>query len=464
VTARRRILVIEDDASLATVLRVALEGKGYAVDAVADGRRGWEALKRGGASAASAVDAVLLDLALPGMTGMEILGELARAGGERPPVVVMTAHGSVESAVGAMKLGAAHYLVKPFDMDEMAVVLERAIEVGRVRSENRQLRGRLREFFRPGDFVGESASFRAALDVLRQAAGSEATVLLVGESGTGKELAARSVHALSPRADGPFVAVNCAAVPESLMESELFGHVRGAFTGAVSDHEGRFERAGGGTLFLDEIGEMPAPMQAKLLRAVQEREVERVGGTRPVPVDVRIVAASKTDLKEAVARGAFREDLYFRINVIQVRMPPLRERRDDLPLLCRHFLERRGRGDVSVEPAVLELFARHNWPGNVRELEHVLERALVLLGDRRTIGPDLVPEEVRVPGAPPAAFALPEGGIVLEDLERRLIEAALDRTGGNQTRAADLLGLTRATLIYRMEKYGIGGKGPADKL
>jgi len=451
--AKDRVLIVEDDKSLATILRLTLEERGFIVELCADGKTGSEKIAQGGFSAA------LLDLGLPGMTGLEILRGLPNPPGERPAVVVMTANGTVQTAVEAMKLGAVDYLVKPFDMDELVIVLERALEVRGLRAENVRLKRQLGDFFRPGDFIGESRVFLDAYAMLKQAAGTDVTVLLYGESGTGKEIAARAVHALSVRSGGPFVAINCAAIPESLMESELFGHMKGAFTGAIADHQGKLEQASGGTLFFDEIGEMPPAMQAKLLRAIQEREVERVGGIRPIPVDVRIVSATKVDLKEAVSRGRFREDLYFRINVLQVRMPSLRERKEDIPSLCRHILSKLGRADVALDADAMKVLDRYYWPGNVRELEHALERALVLLSGRPSIGADLFPDEVRQGGTPPAPFSLPEGGLVLEDLERRLIEQALERAEGNQTRAATLLGLTRATFIYRMEKYGLGGRG-----
>jgi len=445
-------LIIEDDRSLATVLGLTLKDCGFTVEHAADGVTGAARLSAGGIALA------LLDLNLPGKHGLDVLRDLAATAGQadRPAVIVMTATGSVASAVEAMKLGAADYLVKPFSMDELTLRADRVRKAERLLAENRDLRSRLGAATPRERLVGSRAAFRAAVATLTQAAGSDATVLITGESGTGKELAARLVHAVSPRADGPFVVVNCAAIPESLIESELFGHVKGAFTGAVSDHAGKFERAQGGTLFFDEIGELHPALQAKLLRAIQEREIERVGGTRPVAVDVRLVAATNTDLMEAVAAKRFREDLYYRINVVTVALPPLRERPDDLPALATYLLGTLGRPEVTLAPEALARLRAHRWPGNVRELEHALERAVVLLApEARVITADLLPTEVRDPRRATAPFELPDGGLRLDEVERSLLEQALARTAGNQTRAAALLGLSRATLIYRMEKFGL---------
>ncbi len=447
-----RILLVEDDRSLATVLSLTLKEKGYSVEHVMDGESGATALLRGG------LDLALLDLNLPKLSGLDVLRRLVQSPGEHPAVVVITANGTVESAVEAMKLGAADYLVKPFSMDELTLRVERARERQQLKTENRALRRQLNAAASPDHFVGQSRTFRETLALLRQVADSDATVLLTGESGTGKELAAQFLHAHSRRADGPLVVVNCAAIPETLIESELFGHVKGAFTGAVGDHAGKFERAGGGTLFFDEIGELKPSLQAKLLRAIQEREVERVGGTKPIPVDVRLVAATKGDLKEAVAGKRFREDLYYRLNVVPVVLPPLRERLEDLPLLAAHVLKKLGVPEVTLAPEALALMKNYRWPGNVRELEHALERAVVLRSSRTVITPDLLPDEIRRPSGAASSVTLPESGLVLEEVEKSLLEQALARTDGNQTKAAELLGLTRATLIYRMEKFGLKSK------
>ncbi len=444
-----RALIVEDDASLARVLTFTLKDRGYAVDHVGDGAAGAARLL------AEAFDLVLLDLNLPGLPGLEVLGRIP-AGPDRPAVVVMTANGAIETAVEAMRRGADDYVVKgPEFHRELPARVDHALVRRALARENRELKRRLDATAPDGGLVGSAPAWAKAVALLRQAAESEATVLITGESGTGKELAARRIHALSRRADGPFVTVNCAAIPETLVESELFGHVKGAFTGAAQDHAGRFERASGGTLFFDEIGDLPLPAQAKLLRAVQEREIERVGSTVPVPVDLRLVAATHRNLRTLTDAGRFREDLWFRLNVLTVALPALRDRADDLPALVAHFLRVHGRPDVALTPPALAALRTHRWPGNVRELGHAIERALVLLGRGTQLTPDLLPDDVRTGGdtATAAAFALPTDGVDLEDVERGLIEQALRRTGGNQTKAAALLGLSRATLIYRMEKF-----------
>ncbi len=453
-----RALIIEDDASLARILTLGLTDRGYAVEHAADGATGAARLL------AEAFDLVLLDLNLPGLPGLEVLGRLP-AGPDRPAVVVMTANGAIESAVEAMRRGADDYLVKgPEFHRELPARVDHALVRRALARENRELRRRLDAAAPDGGLVGSAPAWTKAIALLGQAADSDATVLITGESGTGKELAARRLHALSRRAAGPFVTVNCAAIPEALVESELFGHVKGAFTGATQDHPGRFERASGGTLFFDEIGDLPAPAQAKLLRAIQEREIERVGSTVPVPVDIRLVAATHRDLRALTAAGRFREDLWFRLNVLTVPLPALRDRADDLPGLVAHFLRLHHRPDVALAPAALAALRHHRWPGNVREFGHVIERALVLLGKGTLLTPDLLPDDVRSGGAPAGAtgaageapagdFVLPAGGVDLEDVERDLIAQALRRTGGNQTKAAELLGISRATLLYRMEKF-----------
>ncbi len=444
-------LIVEDDLSLARLITMALTDRGLTTAHEPDGAAGAVRL------AAGRWDLVLLDLNLPTLPGLEVLARLPRTG-PRPAVIVMTADGAVETAVEAMRRGADDFLVKgPDFLPALEVRVDRVLAQRRLAAENLALKAQLRAHTGSPALIGDAPAFRAAVAMLVQAADAEATVLITGESGTGKELAARLVHARSRRADGPFIVVNCAAIPEALLESELFGHVRGAFTGATGDHEGKFEQAAGGTLFFDEIGEMKPAMQAKLLRAIQEREIERIGSGTPRPVDIRLVAATNADLKSAVAAGRFREDLYYRLNVVAVTLPPLRDRPEDLPALVAHGLRRLGRPDAALAPAALEAFRRHRWPGNVRELEHALERAMVLLGGGTTITPDLLPDELRGAALPAAAgpLSLPPGGVDLEMLEKDLLAQALARTGGNQTKAAALLGLTRATLIYRMEKYGL---------
>ncbi len=447
------VLVIEDDASLAAVIRMTLRDKGYAVELVANGLAAADRLAK------DEVDLALLDLNLPGRSGLDIMKERTGAA-LRPAYVTMTAYATIEGAVEAMKLGAADYLVKPFSMAELTIVVERVLECRRLKTENEGLKRNLVESALAG-LVGDSPPFRKALETLRRAADTEATVLIQGETGTGKELAARAIHALSQRAAGPFVAVNCAAVPEALIESELFGCVKGAFTGADVDRAGKCERAQGGTLFLDEIAEMPAPSQAKLLRFLQEREIERVGATRPIRVDVRVVAATNRDLREEMEAGRLREDLFYRVAVLELVLPPLRERLDDLPLLVAHVLRKLGRSDVKVSEDALAALRAHRWRGNVRELQHAVQRAVVLLGDGNEISLGLLPLDIRSGCRPAMSFRLPFDGVVMEELERSLIEQALERTGGNRTKASQLLGLTRSALLYRVEKYRLGSESGA---
>jgi len=442
-----RVLVVDDEPVQRDILRLTLESEGHAVEVASGGRRALAAL------AAAEFDLVLTDLKMPDLGGVGLLERLAR---DQPGtcVILLTAHGSIDSAVQAMKLGAFDYLTKPLDRDVLLLAVDRALERSRLLRENRALQEQLRDRFRLEGMVGEHGAMQEVFRIVRKVAPASSTVLLCGESGTGKELVARALHAMSPQRDRPFHAVNLSALPETVLEAELFGHERGAFTGAISRRLGHFEQASGSTLFLDEIGELRRDLQVKLLRVLQEREIQRVGGTERIAVDVRVVAATNRDLARAVRAGEFREDLFYRLSVIPVRIPPLRERTSDIPLLVEHFAARHGdpQRPRRFSGRALEALMRHPWPGNVRELESVVERTL-LLSEAATIEPaDLPPLMLDEGGGLPGELELPPAGIDLEGLERHLIRKALDRTAGNVTRAARLLRLSRRTLQYRLEK------------
>ena len=438
------------------LLSVILTERGYEARAVASGE---DALRE---LAAHDYDLVLTDVRMPGMGGLALLAGIQRAHPDLM-VIVMSAYGSLDAAVEAMKAGAYDYLSKPFRPDEVVLVLRKAEERERLSRENRRLRRELASGFGLEHLVGPSEAMQGVLRQVRKLAPQRTTVLLTGESGTGKELVARALHELSPRASLPFVAVNCGAIPGELIESELFGHAKGAFTDAVRNKKGLATEADGGTLFLDEIGEMPLPMQVKLLRFLQEEEVRPVGDTRSVKVDVRVVAASARDLARAVAAGQFREDLYYRLDVVGLRIPPLRERPEDVEPLARHFLSRFAglRPDLpqlELSDSARDALGAYRWPGNVRELRHALERAVVL-ADGPLIGEEDLPDAVRAPRSQGARGGVPEGSLSVKratrELEERLIRAALERTGGNRTRAAELLDLSYRALLYKIKEYGL---------
>jgi two-component system NtrC family response regulator len=399
---------------------------------------------------------------MPGISGIEVLRKV-RAQAPDVPVLVITAFGNVETAVEAMKEGAGDFIGKPFHRDQLLLSVGKAFERQRLASEVHELRIRAGGVER--EIVSASPAMKQVLSVADRVAGTEATVLITGESGTGKEAVARRIHVRSRRAEGPFVAVNCAAIPGELLESELFGHARGAFTGAVRDRTGRFRQASSGTLFLDEVGEIPFPLQAKLLRVLQERAVDVVGGDRPVPVDVRIVAATNRDLPTLLREGGFREDLYYRLNVVEIRVPPLRERPEDIPPLVEYFMKEAGAGrDLVVPSAVMEELVRRPWPGNVRELANACERMAILCRGQEVSMEDLPPAAKRARGPEAQApreeagedwLPLPPEGLSLVDLEKRVIERALKLKDGNITQAASYLRVPRHILVYRIEKYGI---------
>ncbi len=444
------ILLIDDDDSLRRVMEFSLTEAGHKVVAAASGEEGLHLFEK------NSFDAVITDITMPGLNGMDVLARV-HAHDAGLPVIMITAYGTIESAVQAMKEGAFDYITKPFNRDELRLTLDRALRLRRLEKENVELRAEVIDRYRFESIIGSSDKIKEVLDLAGRVSASDATVLITGERGTGKELLAKGIHFNSSRSGGPFVAVNCAAIPETLIESELFGHVKGAFTGAVKDKEGKFELADGGTVLLDEIGDLRVDLQAKILRVLQERTVDRVGGTKPIPVDVRVVASTNRDLEQAIKEGKFRDDLYDRINVVAIRMPPLRERKEDISLLVKHFLNKFNRNaEVGLTEEALGALQSYGWPGNVRELESVIERASVLKRGNSITLEDLPDKLKREKGGIESIILnLPDEGVALEDLEKSLIIKALEKHKGNQTRAAEYLGITRPTLIYRMEKYGL---------
>jgi two-component system, NtrC family, response regulator len=441
------ILLIDDDTSLRRVLEYNLQEEGYEVHTAADGESGLELF------AQREPDLVITDLKMPGISGFQVLAGIR----ERSPealVIVITAFGDVETAVRAMKSGAYDYITKPFNRDEFRLVVRKALDLRGLSAENRRLKEELSDRSDFKEIIGISRSMQQVFSVVRKVADTEATVLISGESGTGKELVARAIHAQSSRRGAPFVAVNCAAIPRDLLESELFGHVKGAFTGAIRDKAGKFQLADGGTIFLDEVGELPLDLQPKLLRALQGRTVEPVGGSYPQKLDVRVVAATNIDLDKALGEGNFREDLYYRLAVIPIHLPPLRERRDDIPLLIRRFLARGGAPAPTMSAEAMSVLENYPWPGNVRELENTMER-LIIMRNSDVIGVDDLPEKLRGSRPSGGVVNLPPDGYPLEQLEREIVVEALERNDWNQTAAARFLRIPRHTLIYRMEKYAI---------
>ncbi|HJZ85740.1 MAG TPA: sigma-54 dependent transcriptional regulator [Polyangia bacterium] len=442
---RARILVVDDEANARTALGELLRDQGYAVETAADGFKALPKLEEFGP------DLLLTDLKMPGLDGIELMRRSRESDPERA-VVVMTAFGAVETAVEAMRAGAADYLTKPINLDELAVVIERALERRRLRAEAGQLRQRLSDRIR--NIVGSSAAMRPVFEAIQQVAPSRASILITGESGTGKELVAAAIHEHSPRAGGPFIKLHCAALAETLLESELFGHERGAFTGAVGRREGRFMQASGGTLFLDEIGEISASIQIKLLRFLQEHEFERVGGNQTIKVDVRVIAATNRELLARVKEGRFREDLFYRLNVVTIDVPPLRARRSDIPLLAMHFLKRyaneNGKTIDGLTDEALERLTGYGWPGNVRELENAIERAVIVCRGSVIGANDLAPT---IAPQASASDAPPIPGATLAEIERHAILKTLEHTGGSTSRAAEILDISTRKIQYRLQEY-----------
>jgi two-component system response regulator AtoC len=459
---KRRLLIVDDEEGVRDSLAFLLADEGYCVRTAGDAE---EALR---AAAAESLDVVLCDVRMPGRSGLQLLPELLETQPEAT-ILMMSAYGAVEQALEAVRLGAEDYLAKPFQPGEVLLAIRKAEERQRLRRENRRLRRELGEERSGQTLVAASAAMQEVIELVERAAEYKTTVLITGESGVGKEVVARTIHELSGREAQPFIAVNCAAIPESLIESELFGHARGAFTGAEAPRPGLFREADSGTLFLDEIGELSAPLQVKLLRVLQEGEVRPVGEAKAIPVDVRIVAATARDLEADVAADRFRDDLYYRLNVLRICVPPLRERPEDIPVLADHLLgilsRRFGKAVPPLESDTLERLRGHAWPGNVRELENALERAVILAGEGG-LAPELFPfgrQDREPPGEvsarPPRSVAIKDADLSIKqqtrDLEERLIRLALQRTGGNRTRAARLLEISPRGLQYKLKEYGL---------
>lgn len=449
----RRVLVVDDDDNLRRVTQVQLQQAGHTVLTAASGKEALDILNR------IPQDLVITDLRMPGMSGVDLLKKI-RSDYPETAVILITAFGTVETAIEAIKLGANDYITKPVTPDALRMVVQRAVEHIELRDEVQTLRRSMDRRYGFDEIIGQSNAMLYLLDAAARAAQSDATVLIHGETGTGKELLANGIHVNSFRRDKPFVTINCGAIPKDLLESELFGHVKGSFTGAIDHKKGRVELADRGTLFLDEIGDLPLALQVKLLRLMQEREIEKVGSKELVKVDVRIIAASHRNLRAMVEDATFREDLYYRLNVIPLELPPLRERAEDIPALLQHFFaaarKKHGRPELALPDSLLSYFCAYRWPGNIRELENVIERLVVLCTGNEISIKDL-PEALRTqrPTLDILQLELPPQGISLESLERELILRALERFHWNQTQAARYLDLSRKTLIYRMEKYGL---------
>ncbi|HET9178578.1 MAG TPA: sigma-54 dependent transcriptional regulator [Terriglobia bacterium] len=457
------ILIVEDEPKMLRLLELNLADDGYTTRTATTAENGLKIL------ASDKIDLVLSDVKLPGMNGLEFLQAVKRANAAIP-VVVMTAYGTVETAVEAMKDGASDFALKPFSIEEIKLIVRKELEVTRLHEENRQLKEALGRRYQFDNIVANSPGMQEVLATVEQVAPTNATVLLGGESGVGKDMIARAIHQHSRRVNGPFIKINCTAIPENLLESELFGYEKGAFTGAVAAKPGKFELADKGTIFLDEIGDMPGSLQVKLLRVLQEREFERLGGTKTIKVDVRVIAATNQDLRAALEQGTFREDLYYRLNVVPISIPPLRDHKEDIPYLVDHFVRRfadsSGKQIEGITPEAMRLLVDFHWPGNVRELENIIERAIVMAGGPRIDVGDIRLDIARPSGSvagldAPAVAAdgsalplLPEG-LTLEQFEDKLIQEALQRAGGNKSQAARLLGLSRNALRYRLSKIGV---------
>jgi len=453
-----KILVVDDEQSMAQFLAIVLRKEGYQVATVQNGRDALDKVK------AEAFDVVITDIRMPGMDGIQLLQGIKK---QDPglQVVIMTAYASQQSAIDAVNLGAFQYLIKNAKNDEIKLVVRNAIEMRKVRAENQYLKRELRKGHDEKTIIGSSEEMQRVFRMVEKVANSEATIMIQGESGTGKELIAREIHYRSPRATGPFVSINCGAIPRDLLESNLFGHVKGSFTGAVRDSQGLLQVAEGGTFFLDEVGETPLATQVKLLRALQEREIIPVGGTQPVKIDCRLVAATNADLEREVAEGRFRADLFYRLNVIPIKLPALRQRRDDIPLMVDHFLKRNTNGQPPkvVSKDALDLLLKYDWPGNVRELENVLERATIL-DEGGVIGPEGLPDVIRFGESHRGSLVIDSPTLTLDELEKEYILKVLNYTRWQKKRASEVLGINASTLYRKLIGYGVErpGAGPED--
>jgi two-component system response regulator AtoC len=447
----QRVLVVDDEAKMQRVLEIMLKRMGHEVACAGHGAEALQILK------SEPADLVISDLRMPGMSGIELLKAL-RDQGDEVPVIIMTAYGTIESAVEAMKLGACDYIVRPFEVDALELTINRILAAGRMRRQNDFLRHEVEKGW--GEFVGHSAPMQKVYELIRQVAPGKTTVLVTGETGTGKELVARAIHRASNRKDALFVPINCAAIPADILESELFGYEKGAFTGASKDRIGKFELADGGTLFLDELTEMPMALQAKLLRVLQENIIERLGSNRSIPIDIRIIAATNRDPRGAITEGRLREDLYYRVNVFNIELPALRERNQDIPALASSYLSSQSL-PVTIDESAMRCLQAYSWPGNVRELHNVIERAAVL-SHGQPITVQHLPQELtdhpgksRVTPSGPVSFQSLELTPAIEKLEAAMMGEALKQTGGNKTKAARLLEISERTLWYKIKKYGM---------
>ena len=449
------ILIVDDEKNYLVVLEALLGPEGYEIVTTDNAREALRSVRE------SDLDLVITDMKMPGMSGMELLEECKKIKPELP-VIMMTAYGTIEMAVEAMKKQAYNYITKPFNNEELKLIIKKALENYRLTKENRRLSEALSDRYKYGNIIGKSKPMLKIYELIGKVAQSRASVFITGPSGTGKELIAKAVHYNSPRKDRPFISINCGALTETLLESELFGHEKGAFTGAVAMKKGRFEAADGGTLFLDEVGDMPAPLQVKLLRVLQEMEFERVGGTRTIKVDVRVLSASNRNIKEDVANNLFREDLFYRLNVMEIEVPPLNERVDDIPLLVKHFIDKyredKGENKIELSPEAWKALYTYTWPGNVRELENVIERAVVL-NPEGAITPEDLPEEITgaeaefdVERLVPTNVPLPAA---LEQIEEKMIIRALEQCNNVQAHAAKMLGITKSLIQHKLKKYKI---------